>query len=110
MSDQLDTVSRIYCGRRIPGESESISDSDVDEFERQIVALHCPDGWTRMPAEGGWRDMGTGATIREPSVIFEIAHGAGGQRKVREIAEAWKNRFHQDAVMVASTPLSVQFV
>ena len=105
----LSTVSRVYCGLSRP-DGSGISESDLRAFIDNTVAKIFPDGFTVMQAQGGWRDVATGHTIREPSAIIELAHGEADQQHVLDVARAYKAQFSQDAVMVASTPVATQFV
>lgn len=105
----LSTVSRIYCGMSKPN-GESVTDSDLQSFIDETLARAFPDGFTIMHADGGWRDLSTGHTIREPSAILEVAHGSQDSGRVLDVARAYKSTFGQQAVMVASVPVQTQFV
>lgn len=105
----LSTVSRIYCGLSKPDGSH-VTDAMLDSFVDNTLAHEFPDGFSVLHADGGWRDLATGATIREPSAIFEVAHGKQDAKRVLEVARAYKQEFGQQAVMVASVPVQTQFV
>lgn len=105
----LSTVSRIYCGLSKPDGSQ-ITAEMLDSFVNSTLATQFPDGFSVLHADGGWRDMATGQTIREPSAIFEVAHGSQDAERVRAVALAYKAAFDQQAVMIASVPVSTQFV
>lgn len=105
----LSTVSRIYCGMSKPN-GESVTDSDLQTFIDGPLSHAFPDGFTVMHAQGGWRDLSTGHTIREPSAIVEVAHGRQDSDRVLDVARAYKAQFGQQAVMVASVPVHTQFV
>jgi hypothetical protein len=105
----LTTVSRIYCGLSKP-DGSAVTPEALDSFVNGPLAQTFPDGFSVLHADGGWRDMATGQTIREPSAIFEVAHGSQDAERVREVARAYKAMFDQQAVMVASVPVVTQFV
>lgn len=105
----LSTVSRVYCGLSKPN-GESVSESDLARFIRESVSRLFPDGFTVLRANGGWRDLATGQTIQEPSAVFELAHGGQDMPRVLELARDYKRQFGQQAVMVASVPVTTQFV
>lgn len=105
----LTTVSRVYCGLNCPDGSH-VSDSDLDNFVTTVLSREFPDGFSVMKAEGGWRDLVTDRTIREPSAIFEVAHGPQDQERIRKLARAFKSQFRQQAVMIASVPVRTEFV
>lgn len=105
----LSTISRIYCGLSEPDGSK-VTDSELDSFVNNTLSHEFPDGFSVMRADGGWRDTATGQTIREPSAVFEIAHGSQDAERVRNVARAYKAAFNQQAVMIASVPVHTQFV
>ncbi|HWL80119.1 MAG TPA: DUF3574 domain-containing protein [Roseomonas sp.] len=119
----LDTVTRLYMGRRIPLQhvarrpdgavderQATVRDAAVDRFISDVVAQHFPDGFTVLHGEGGWMDSATGRPIREPSLIVEVMHSAAQADAVRNVAAEWKRRFKQDAVMAVSSPVAVSFI
>lgn len=100
------TVSdRLYCGRSIPG-GGVVSDAELAAFVTEVVEPRFPDGFTIWGARGQWRG---GA---EESVIFEFVRpaDANSARAVAEIAEAYRLRFRQEAVLRVTTPVRMQFV
>lgn len=105
----LSTVSRVYCGMSKP-DGSSVSNEDLQSFIDDTVSHTFPDGFTVLFARGGWRDLGTGQTIQEPSAVIELAHGSQDASRVLDVARAYKTRFGQQAVMVSSTPVATRFV
>lgn len=105
----LTTISRIYCGMSRP-DGSSVTDADMADFVASVLAREFPDGFTILHADGGWADLATGATIREPSTVIEVAHGNQDTPRVLAVASAYKRQFAQQAVMVAAAPIAVQFV
>lgn len=107
----LTHVSRLAFGRAIPNGGE-VTDDDWNDFQAGPVAAMFPDGFTVLPASGGWRDATTGLTITEPSIILEVAHDGSTDAiaAIRMVATVYKTLFRQDAVMVTTVPASVDFI
>ena len=105
-----DTVAdRLYFGRDIPG-GGVVTDSAWDAFLREVVTPRFPDGLTVYRAEGQWRER-DGRIVREASYVLEVMHPAGpsADSDLREVAEAYKRRFRQEAVMRATSPVRLRF-
>src|SRR5215218_10533360 len=102
-------ADRLYFGRDIPG-GGVVTDSAWDAFLREVVTPRFPDGLTVYRAEGQWRE-GDGRIVREASYVLEVMHPAGPavDADLREIAEEYKHRFHQEAVMRATSPVRLRF-
>jgi len=98
-------ADRLYCGLSIPG-GGTVSEADVETFVEEVVTPRFPGGFTIWRAEGLWKGG------HEPSLIVEILHpyDATIDAKVREIAEEFRKRFRQEAVMRVSTPARIEFV
>lgn len=107
----LTHITRLAFGRHIPGGGDVARD-EWDWFEREHIARAFPDGFTVIPAHGGWRDLNTGQTIEEPSVVVEVAHDndAEALRAIRVVATIYKALFRQDAVMIVTVPASIDFI
>lgn len=105
----LTSVSRIYCGRCIPT-GGLVTDEALSEFVSSVVSAAFPAGFTVLTGNGGWRDVATGQTITENSVVFEVMHGPAQSAAVYSVARAYKAAFAQDAVGVTTTPVAVRFI
>lgn len=103
-------LTRLAFGRAKPHGGE-VTDTDWEQFERDHLAASFPDGFTVIHASGGWRDAATGVTIREPSVIVEVAQDGSREaaRAIQIVATVYKTIFQQDAVMVTTVPCTVDF-
>lgn len=108
----LTTVSRLYCGlvRLADNSNRPIQESELARFVDSHVARLFPDGFTVLRTNGGWRDLATGQTMQEPSLIFEVAHGPQDSARVLELARLYKRDMAQQAVMVTQSPIATQFV
>jgi hypothetical protein len=98
---------RLVFGRNIPT-GGVVSDSAWEGFVREVVTPRLPDGLTIWRAEGQWRDS-DGRVVRELSLVLEVFHRqeATIETALREIAEEYKRRFRQEAVLRAATPARV---
>jgi len=96
---------RLFCGRNIPG-GGSVSQAEIDAFVDEVVIARFPEGFTVYEATGIYRKD------REATMVIEIVHpyGAAYDRKVLEIAQAYRERFHQTSVLRVVTPAHLEFV
>lgn len=103
-------ADRLFCGRTVPG-GGVVSDEEWTTFLAEVVTPRFPDGLTVWRAEGQWRGR-DGVVVREPVMIIEILHplDRGIDRKIQEIADAYRTRFHQEAVLRVSMPARMDFV
>ncbi|WP_161554077.1 DUF3574 domain-containing protein [Novosphingobium meiothermophilum] len=107
----LTHLTRIAFGMARP-DGGSVTPADWSAFEADTVAATFPDGFTVLPCSGGWRDAATGMTIREPSMVVEVAHDASPETlsAIRTVAGVYKALFQQDAVMVTTVAAQVEFL
>ena len=93
---------RLFFGRNVPG-GGTVSDAEWTAFVDSVVTPRFPDGLTIWHAQGQWRDP-AGALVRETVMVLEVLHPDDpvAERAVREIAEEYKRRFGQDAVLRAT--------
>lgn len=103
-------VSRVYCGRCIPGGDAVVTDADLYGFISEVVAQRFPAGFTVLHGAGGWRDQASGRAIQEQSVVFEMFHGPAQSADVYAVASAYKAKFRQDAVGLTTSPVAVTFI
>ena len=103
-------ADRLFFGRSIPG-GGMVSDEEWSAFVAEVATPRFPLGMTIWRAEGQWRGD-DGKLVREPVMIIEILHpfSAEHDRKIEEIADEYRRRFHQEAVMRVTTPARMEFV
>jgi Protein of unknown function (DUF3574) len=103
-------ADRLFCGLSIPG-GGSVSDDEWNAFMGEVVTPRFPDGLTVWRAEGQWRGR-DGAIVREPVMIIEVLHpyDAIFDRKMEEIADEYRARFRQEAVLRVTMPARMDFV
>jgi len=105
-----DTVAdRLYFGRSIP-DGGTVTDSAWSAFLREVVTPRFPDGLTVYQTYGQWREP-DGRIAREESFVLEVVHPAGpaADADLRQIAEAYKERFRHMAVMRVTIPARQRF-
>lgn len=105
-----DTVAdRLFFGRSIPG-GGMVTDEEWAAFLRDVVTPRFPDGLSVWRAEGQWLDS-RGTLEHEQSMVVEVIHAASPQvdAALRDIADEYKRRFRQDAVLRITTPVRMRF-
>ena len=87
-----------------------VTDSAWEAFLHEYVTPRFPDGLTVWRAEGQWRDP-FGTVVREATLMLEVFHPPSSMADVAlgEIANEYKTRFKQDAVLRTTSPVSVRF-
>lgn len=95
---------RLFCGRSIPGGGE-VTDADVDQFLDEVVTPRFP-GFTSWTALGSWQGA------EEKTLVLEFVHpyGRDFDEKVRAIAEEYRQRFRQQAVLRVTEPALMEFI
>ena len=103
-------ADRLFCGLSIPGGGE-VTETEWRAFVAEEVTPRFPDGLTMWRAEGQWRGA-DGVIVREPVLVIEILHQHDIRidRKILEIAEAYRTRFRQEAVMRVTMPARMEFI
>lgn len=101
-SAQRVVSDRLFFGRSVPG-GGMVSDAEWTAFVDSVITPRFPNGLTIWRAEGQWRES-TGALARETVMVLEVLYPAdsASDRAVREIAEEYKRRFRQEAVLRAT--------
>lgn len=101
---------RLFLGLSIPDGGE-VTEDEWRAFVRDEVTPRFPDGLTLWRAEGQWRER-DGTIVREPVLVIEIVHRVDLRldRDINDIAEAWRERFRQEAVMRVTSPARLEFI
>lgn len=94
---------RIFCGLSIPG-GGTVSQQDIDTFIVEVVEPRFPQGFTMWRAQGRWRGGS------EETMVIEILHPLDARlaEAVREIADEYKRRFKQEAVLRVMMPARME--
>jgi hypothetical protein len=100
---------QLFFGRDIEGRA-AVSDAEWADFAAVTIARTFPDGFTTTDGVGQWRDP-SGAVVHEPSKIVLIAadNTDALRPKLNDVIEAYKARFHQQAVGVVTRPVCAAF-
>jgi hypothetical protein len=94
---------RLYCGLNIP-DGGAVAPSDIDAFIAQEVEPRFPEGFTVWRARGHWKGGS------EETLVIEILHPHTPQldAAVRQIADAYRARFRQEAVLRVTSPAAMR--
>jgi hypothetical protein len=103
------TTAELYFGRAVEGAGD-VSDADWRDFVDREVTPRFPDGLSVGDVYGQWRDP-KGALVREASkaVFIVLTDAPAETRNLDLVREAYKQRFHQRAVMLVEQPACVGF-
>jgi hypothetical protein len=90
---------RLYFGRNIPG-GGAVTDADWNAFLAEVVTPAFPQGFTTWRTQGQWRNQ-SGTIEREDGFVIQVTHpdDPKADAAIRAIADAYKTRFKQEAVM-----------
>jgi hypothetical protein len=94
---------RLFCGLSIPG-GGAVTQSDLDAFITEEVEPRFPGGFTVWRARGHWKGG------NEETLVIEILHPPDPrlERAVQEIADAYRTRFRQEAVLRVTSPATMR--
>ena len=92
-------ADRLAFGRNVP-DGGTVSETEWEQFLRDVVTPLFPEGLTVWRAEGQWRDA-AGSVTREETFVLEVFHdgSARADSAMLAVAEAYKKRFRQEAVL-----------
>ena len=96
---------RLFCGLSIPG-GGTVSQQELDAFILEVVEPRFPQGFTMWRAQGRWRGGGEEVMVIEIIHPFEARH----DEAVRQIAEEYRRRFRQEAVLRVMMPARMDLV
>jgi hypothetical protein len=99
----------LHFGTAIPSGGQ-VGAAEWTDFLAREVTPRFPQGLTVWPASGQWQGADK-AVVREGSYVLNLlrADDAAADDSVRAIAQAYKQRFRQDAVMRVRAPACVSF-
>jgi len=100
---------RLYFGRNIPT-GGTVSDSAWAAFLADVVTPRFPDGLTVFQAAGQWVDP-RGSLVHELAMVLQLDHlpGAAADSTIAAIADSYRVRFHQDAVLRITDTVQMRF-
>ncbi len=96
--EQAVVLDTLYLGTATP--EGVVTAEEWNAFLDQMVVPDFPEGLTSWAATGRWGNS-TGLVERESSNLLQLAHNGSYEkdRAVLRIADRYKSRFHQVAVM-----------
>jgi hypothetical protein len=96
-------------GRSVKGAAD-VSETDFADFLDKDVSSRFPLGLTVTDAQGRWRSA-DGQFVREPSkIVLIVLPGSPDDRaKLEAVRQAYKQRFHQEAVLQVLSHACVSF-
>ena len=103
------TTAELVFGRNV-GDHLGVTDQDWRRFIDEEVTPRFPDGLSVIDVQGQWR-ASNGLVVHEPSkIVYLVLDGGPDDRaKISNIRNAYKSRFHQDSVLLVSSPACVSF-
>jgi hypothetical protein len=101
-------VDRLFFGTNIPSGGQ-VSDEEWKTFVKDVVTPRFKDGLTVVEGDGQWLDP-RGDVVREHVHIVEVAHkpGIDADQAIQSIADEYKKRFKQDAVLRVTAPVTMR--
>ena len=101
------TELNVYFGQE-KGDGATVSEEEWRAFLADTVTPRFPDGLTVLDARGQWLDTSEGRLHRESTKLLNVLvpqdAANAGVASVLEIADAYKERFQQQAVFYTSLP------
>lgn len=109
-AQQPKQIAELIFGRDI-GNRLGVSEAAWTRFVAHEITPRFPDGLTITDAVGQWRNRDTGRIVHEQSKHVEIVLTSRGddEKRLDEVAAAYKRTFHQRAVAVIVRPACVSF-
>lgn len=103
-------VAELFFGRGIKGRAP-LSETEWTEFAAQVVTPNFPEGFTVFDGEGQWRSPRTGKITHDPTKILLVAVRPTPDlaRRLAAVIDAYKARFHQQAVGVVTRDTCADF-
>jgi len=103
-------AAELAFGRNIKG-GPGVSDADWTQFQHETLTRQFPDGMTVIDAIGQWTDPHAKQPVSEASkfVIIVAPDTQATLQSLRIVTDAYKRRFGQESVMVATNLRCVSF-
>ncbi|WP_419778441.1 DUF3574 domain-containing protein [Maridesulfovibrio sp.] len=99
----------LYMGQTYQDGQKQVSGEQFQDFLSREVTPKFSDGYTILDAQGFWGGKG-GFTYSERSkVIMIVSPDKNAEKRIDEIAKAYKEMFQQEAVLKVVSPVDVEF-
>jgi hypothetical protein len=104
------TRIELLFGRDVPTGGE-VSEAEWQDFLDRVVTPQFPDGLTVIAGEGQWRSPGSTGIVSERNkvLVLFVFKDDDLERKVLKVTDAYRARFHQEAVLGSYSPACVAF-
>jgi len=101
--------AEMFFGRSVG--SRTVSEKEFAAFLAGEITPRFPDGLTVLDARGQWRNGERGPITHEASKLVKIIFADDGQKRAAldAIAESYKQKFHQQSVLISLQPACVLF-
>jgi hypothetical protein len=102
-------TAQLFFGRNI-GDKQGVSEADFQKFVDQEITPKFPDGLTVIDGGGQWRGE-ENKLIREAAkvVLIVLPKRGDAAARIEAVRNAYKIRFHQDAVLLITQSSCVSF-
>jgi hypothetical protein len=103
-------MDSLYFGTAFSTGEGSVTEEHWQQFLGEVITPRFPDGLTAWAAAGQWRN-GAGELQREDSYVLHVVHpdDQRSETAVREVIDAYKSRFRQEAVLRVRTDTCISF-
>jgi len=103
------TTAELFFGRNV-GWTGQVSDTDWRTFLDEEVTPRFPDGLSVSDVYGQWRSP-AGAFVRQgtKALFIVLAGRPDEQQRLGQIRDAYKRRFHQQAVLLVEQAACISF-
>ena len=101
-------TAQLFLGRQAPG--AAITPWELQRFVDQEITPRFPDGVTVLDGGAQWQGN-ENILIRDAAKVVLIVLPAKGdpQNRIEAVRAAYRQRFHQESVLVVTPPTCVEF-
>lgn len=102
-------TAQLFFGRNV-GDRPGVTDAQFRRFVDEELTTRFPDGLTVLDGGGQWKGQ-ENKLIREAAkvVLIVLPRGKEPEARLDAARQAYKARFHQEAVMLITQPACVSF-
>ena len=102
-------TAQLFFGRNV-GDEPKVTEADFRRFVDEELTPRFPDGLTVLDGGGQWRGDAN-KLVREASkvVLIVLPKGRDASGRIEAVRSAYKQRFHQDSVMLVTQASCVSF-
>ena len=103
-------TAELYFGRSIQGGGGEVTEGDWGQFVDDQVTPLFPDGLSVSDVYGQWRSPKGEFEREQTKALFLVLAGTAAERQSLDLVrDAYKQRFHQDSVMLVEQQACVAF-